>query len=74
MLLLSDGALNDHRMECIGYKRDDQIVLCDLSVEGLLVCDIERDWVGVLNTFCDLFCAFEGSAGYGWSANDLKWS
>jgi hypothetical protein len=39
-------------MERIRNKRDDQIVLCDLSVEGLLVRDIEGYRAGELDTFC----------------------
>jgi hypothetical protein len=72
MLPLSNRALNDRRMERIRNKRDDQIVLCDLSVEGLLVPDIEGYWAGELDTFCLFLSAFECSAGCGRSANDTK--
>jgi hypothetical protein len=35
-------------------QTDDQVVLCDLNVEGLLVADIEGYWVGELDAFGEL--------------------
>jgi hypothetical protein len=37
-------------MERIGNERNDQVVLCYLGVKGLVVCNIERNRVGVLDT------------------------
>lgn len=41
-------------MECVWDQTNDEVVLCDLSVEGLVIGDIEGDWAGELDTFAEL--------------------
>jgi hypothetical protein len=49
-------------VEGIGYKGDDEVILGNFSVESFVVCDIEVDRFGVLYSFGEFLCAFEGSA------------
>lgn len=72
MLLLSDGALNDRRMEGIGDKRDNEVMVCDLRIEGLVVGNVEGDCAGELDAFGEFLCAFECSASCYRSTNDMK--
>ena len=63
MLLLPDGTLDDGGVEGVGDKRDDQVVLGYLRVEGLVIIDIERDGMGVFNTLRELLGALKGPTG-----------
>jgi hypothetical protein len=56
---LSYSRFDNGSMIRVWDQTDDQVVLCDLSIEGLLIANIERYWVGKLNTFGELFCRFE---------------
>ena len=49
MLLLADGRLDDGGVEGVGDQADDEVVLGDLGVEGIIVGDIERDGGGSLD-------------------------
>jgi hypothetical protein len=51
-------------MEGIRDQADDQIVLCNFGIESVVICDVERDGMGVLDTFRELLSALEGSASY----------
>lgn len=51
-------------MECVGDQADDQVVLGDGGVEGLVVSDIKRDRVGELDALGELLSSFYGSASY----------
>jgi hypothetical protein len=64
MLLVADGRLDDSCVEGVWDQGDDKIVLSDFGVEGLLIGDIERDWVSVLDTLRELLCALKSSASY----------
>lgn len=64
MLLVSNSRLDDSGVEGVGDQTDDQVVLCNLSIESFVVCDVERDWIGVLDSCSELLGTFEGSACY----------
>ena len=72
MLVLPDGALDDGGVESIRDERDDQIVLGDLGVEGLVVVYVEGDGVGILDTFREFLGALEGSAGFSGVSMELR--
>lgn len=63
VLLVADGALDDCRVECIWDKRDDQIMFCDLSVESLVVGDIEGDGCRKLYALGELLRIAKSPAG-----------
>ncbi len=50
MLVLSDGRFDDGRMEGVGDQADDKVVFRELSVQGLVIGNIERDGGGILDT------------------------
>lgn len=45
--LLADGGLDDLRVEGVRDKADDEVMLANLSVQRLLIVDVQRDGVGV---------------------------
>lgn len=55
VLQLAYSRSDNGGMVRIWDQTDDQVVLCDLNVEGLLVADIERYWVCELDAFGELF-------------------
>lgn len=63
MLLLTDSRLDDGSVEGVGDQGDDKIVLGDLSVEGLVVGDIEGDGGGVLDALGELLSRGKSTAG-----------
>lgn len=44
-------------------QRDGEVVLGELSIEGLAVVDVEGDGVGVGDAGAEALCALEGAAG-----------
>jgi hypothetical protein len=62
ILLVSDGRFDDCCMESIRDQANDQIVLCNFSIESFLICGIEGDRVSVLDSGRELLRTFEGSA------------
>ena len=64
ILLLSDGRLDDGRVEGVRDQTNDKIVLCYSSVKGFGVSDIEGDWLCKLDTLGELLCAVKISAGW----------
>lgn len=63
VLLLTDGGLDDSGVEGVGDQADDEVVLGDLGVEGLVVGNIERDGSGILDAGGESLGGLEGSAG-----------
>ena len=63
ILLVSDRRLDDGRVEGVRDQTNDKIVLCYSSVKGLVVGDIEGDWICMFDTLGELLCAVESSAG-----------
>lgn len=47
----------------VGDQGNDEVVLGELSIEGLLVTDVEGDGGGTLNTGGEGLGGLEGSAG-----------
>ena len=45
---------------------------CYLSVEGIVVGDIEGDWSSKLDSLREFFCAVEGSAGWRISVEGMR--
>jgi len=68
VLLVADGGLDDRCVEGIWDQGDDEVVLCDFSIESCLVGDVERDRMGILDAFGELLCAFECTASFSMSA------
>lgn len=64
ILLLSDGRLDDGRVEGIRDQTNDKIVLCYSSVKGFQIGDIEGDWLCQLDTLGELLCVVKISAGW----------
>ncbi len=62
VLFLADSRFDNGSMVCIWDQTDDQVVLCDFSIEGFLVADIEGYRVGELDALGQLFGRFESSA------------
>lgn len=48
----------------VGDEADDDVVLGNGGIEGLVVVDVEGDGRGQLDAGRELLCAFEGSAGW----------
>ena len=65
MLLLVYRGLDHLSMESVRDERDDKSVLGDLSLESLLIRDVQGDGCGVLEAFGKLLGAFKSSAGEG---------
>lgn len=49
MLLLADSRLDDGSVESVGDQADDEVVLGDFGVKGLVVVDIEGNSLGELD-------------------------
>lgn len=62
MLLLSDGSLDDSGVVGVGDQADDQVVLGELLVQGLVTGSIEGDGDGVLDAGRQNLCGFESPA------------
>lgn len=62
MLLLTDGRLDDGGVESVRDQADDQVMLSNLSIEGLVVGDVEGDGVGILDALRERLCGLECSA------------
>lgn len=56
MLLLVDSGLDDSGVESVWDQADGNVDLCNLSLEGGRVGDIERDGVAVLEALGELLC------------------
>lgn len=65
MLLLADGRLDHGGVEGVWDEGDDEVVLGDGIVQGLLVGDVEGDWGRIFDTLGELLCAFKSTAGWG---------
>ena len=63
VLLLADSRLDDGSVEGVGDQADDEIVLGNLSIESLVVGDIERDGGGVLDALGELLSRGKSTAG-----------
>ncbi len=63
MLLQSDGGLDDVDVEGVGDQADDQVVLRELGVQGLVVGNVKRDGGGILDTGRERLGGFESPAG-----------
>lgn len=63
MLLGADGRLDDLGVEGVRDQGDDEVMLANGGVEGLLVVDIEGDRVGVGDAGGELLGRGEGPAG-----------
>lgn len=63
VLLLANSRLNDGGMEGIRDQADDKVMLGDLSIESLIVGDIEGDGGGVLDTLRELLSRGKSTAG-----------
>ena len=50
MLLLSNSRLDHGSVEGVGNQTDHKGVLGNLGVQSLIIGDIQRDGVGILNT------------------------
>lgn len=50
MGLGTDGRLDNQGVEGVRNQTDDNVVLRKLSIQGLLVGNVERDRVGILDT------------------------
>jgi hypothetical protein len=73
MLLVPNGRLDDGSMVGIWDQADDEVMLCDFGVEGLVVGDIDRDGVGVLDAFGELLRCCEGPARFGALDGHREW-
>lgn len=62
MLLLADSRLDDGSVESVRDQADDEVVLGDLSVKGLVVVDIEGDSLGELDAIGESLGALNVSA------------
>lgn len=62
MLFQPDGGLDDIDVEGVGDQADDQVMLRELGVQGLVVGNIERDGVCVLDTSRERLGGLEGPA------------
>lgn len=63
MLPLANGRFDDGGMECIRDEADDQIVFSDFEVQSVVVSDVDRDGIGILDTRGERFGGFESPAG-----------
>lgn len=71
MLLLADGGLNHGGVEGVWDKGDDEVVLGDGIVQGLLIGDVEGDWGRVFDALGELLCALKCTAGW-WTISDVE--
>lgn len=62
MLLLTDGGLDDGGVEGVGDQADDEVVLGNLSVESLVIVDVEGDGGGALDASGEGLGGLEGAA------------
>jgi hypothetical protein len=72
VLLVSDRGLDDGRVEGVWDQANNKIVLCYRSVEGLVVGDIEGDWLCELDALGELLCTAESSAGWRVSVKAMR--
>jgi hypothetical protein len=64
ILLVPDRRLDDGRVESVWDQGDDEVVLCNRSIERLVICNIERDWDRKLDAFREFLRALESSASW----------
>lgn len=65
MFLGADSRLDNQGVEGVGDQGDDDIVLRESLVKGLVIANVEGNGSGVLEAFAELLGALEGSAGCG---------
>lgn len=64
VLLLANGRLDDGSMVNVRDQADDEVVLRDLGVQGLVIVDVQRDGRGALDAGGQRLGGFEGPASY----------
>lgn len=64
MLLLTDGRLNDGGVEGIRDQADDEVMLGNLSIQSLVISDVQGDGSGTLCASNERLGGLESSAGY----------
>ena len=72
MLLLADGGLDHGGVEGVWDEGDDEVVLGDGIVKGLLVGNVEGDRDRVFDALRELLCALKSTAGW-WTVSDVEW-
>lgn len=68
MLLLADGRLDDGSVESVRNQADDEVVLGNLSVKGLVVVDIKGNSLGEFDAVSERLGALNVSASCNLSA------
>ena len=62
MLLGADSRLNNLGVEGVGDQGNGQVDLAHGLIKSLVIVDVERDGLGVLESFAEFLRALEGSA------------
>ena len=65
MLLHADSRLDDGCVVNVRNQANDEVMLADLSIQSLVVVDVERDGGRMLDTSGEGLGRLEGSAGCG---------